>query len=114
MAKSSITGKDISKSKGYRDFSMSLGLHPVTKDAITVTNENCIKQSVKNLVLTKFGEKLFQPLVGSSVYNLLFEPLDTLIMVEIEKRIRETIANHEPRIKVTELEVLGRRNIKSN
>lgn len=86
---------------------MSLGINYSTKDAISLKNENAIKSSVKNLVLTGLGTKLFQPQVGSKVYNLLFEPLDPILVTEIKDEIINTVNNFEPRINVTDVVVTG-------
>ena len=69
--------------------------NPFTKDIYGVSNENAIKQSIKNLVLTVPGEKPFQPLVGSRVNELLFEPLDPFIADSIKDEIINTIKQHE-------------------
>ncbi len=50
-------------------------------DISPVTNEESIKQSIRNIVLTAPGEKLFNPKFGSSVYKMLFEPLDPFMIV---------------------------------
>ena len=40
---------------------MSILKNPFSKDIASVTNEESIKQSIKNIVLTAPGEKLFNP-----------------------------------------------------
>ena len=81
-------------------------INPFTKDIYSVKNENAIKQSIKNLVLTVPGEKPFQPLVGSRVNELLFEPLDPFIADSIKDEIINTIKQNEPRVDLTEVTVL--------
>ena len=39
-------------SRQFRDFSMSMKANPNTEDFSVVKNENAIKQSMKNLVMT--------------------------------------------------------------
>jgi hypothetical protein len=82
-----------------------LPLNPFTKDIYKVTNENSIKQAVKNLVLTVPGEKPFQPLVGSRVNELLFEPLDAFTADAIKEEVINTIKQYEPRVNLTKVEV---------
>ena len=79
MALKDIDGSDFKRSRRSEDVNISLPKNPFTKDIYGVSNENAIKQSIKNLVLTVPGEKPFQPLVGSRVNELLFEPLDPFI-----------------------------------
>ena len=51
-------------------------MNPNTEDFSTLKNENAIKQSVRNLVMTTFGERPFQNDIGSRVRGMLFEPFD--------------------------------------
>ena len=60
-------------SRQFRDFSMSMKANPNTEDFSVVKNENAIKQSMKNLVMTGFGERPFQPEKGSRLRQMLFE-----------------------------------------
>ena len=73
---------------GFKDLAVSFNPNPSTGDFGVVKNENAIKQSVRNLVLTMFGERPFQEQVGSKVKWLLFEQwtflLKTLLKVKLE------------------------------
>jgi phage baseplate assembly protein W len=82
-----------------------LSRNPFTDDISTVKNDNAIKQSVKNLVLTTPGEKPFQPLIGSKINDLLFEPLDAFTSDAIRDEIINTINQYEPRVDLTEVSV---------
>ena len=55
--------------------------------------------------MTSPGEKPFQPLVGSSVNRLLFEPLDAFTADAVAEEIRTTINQYEPRVKLTKVNV---------
>lgn len=55
---------------------------------------------IRNLILTNMGERPFQPLVGSKVYNLLFEPADTVTLSLLKDTIAETIRNNLPFIQL--------------
>ena len=84
----------------FSDFTSDLTPHPVTKDLIRLQNDKSIIQSIKNLVLTNYGERPFQPNIGSNVNRSLFEPADTFLEDEIETSIRRTITANEPRVEV--------------
>ena len=86
---------------------MSIGFarNPLQMTSPAVSNENSIKQAVKNLILTVPGEKPFQPLVGSRVTSLLFEPLDGFTADAIQDEIINTINQYEPRVKLTDVVV---------
>ena len=91
MALKSITGKDQRTSRAFKDIAMAFGKNPFTDDTNVVKNDVSIKQSIKNLVLTTPGEKPFQPLVGSRVNDLLFEPLDPFTADSLQEEIINTI-----------------------
>ena len=78
----------------YSDFLGNLDLHPLSGDIATVTNGESLKQSIKNLILTNYGERPFNPNLGSNVYKMLFQPLDGFAIQDIKNYIRETVAFH--------------------
>ena len=67
---------------------------------------------LRNILLTRRGEKFFDPDFGGSLTEFLFENFDPVVEAEIEQRIRGTLANYEPRVKVLGLEIedLSHRN----
>ena len=105
MALKKIGGSDLKRSRSFKDFSVNFARNPFTDDLSVVHNDNSIKQAVKNIILTSPGEKPFQPLVGSSVNRLLFEPLDAFTADAVAEEIRTTINQYEPRVKLTNVEV---------
>ena len=62
-----------------------------------VTDADAVKQSIKLLVLTSFGERVFHPEIGSSVYSSLFENIDPTTILTIQRSIKDVINNYEPR-----------------
>lgn len=84
---------------------MSFDANPNTEDFATVSNENAIKQSVRNLMMTAFGERPFQQDVGSRVRGLLFEPFDIFSAEDIRDEITNTIERLEPRVEVRAVDV---------
>jgi phage baseplate assembly protein W len=94
----------------FSDFMMDLTPHPITKDVVRLKNEVAIKQSIRNLVLTNYGERLFQPNIGSAVNRSLFEPNDFLLVDDITSSIRRTIEFNEPRVTLLNVEVLSNRD----
>ncbi|MCK5020945.1 MAG: GPW/gp25 family protein, partial [Candidatus Peribacteraceae bacterium] len=60
-------------------------------------DENAIKLSIINLILTQKYERPLQPELSSKVVNMLFEPLNTGIAGIISKTVKEVITNFEPR-----------------
>jgi phage baseplate assembly protein W len=87
----------------FRDLDLNFTIHPIRKDINVHKNEYAIINSVKNLILTNFYERPFQPQIGSSVRSLLFENIDTIIAAQLERAIEETILNYEPRVQISNI-----------
>jgi phage baseplate assembly protein W len=93
-------------SKGFKDISSSFKVNPLSEDIIAIKNETAIARSIRNLVLTQQGERFFNPILGSQINGLLFENIDGLTASDIEDQIKVTIENFEPRVELTEVNVL--------
>lgn len=87
----------------FKDIGIAFKKHPITNDLVTIKNDADIKQAVKNLILTRKGERFFQPELGSSLLDLLFEPMDFGTIGLIEEEIRRVLSVYEPRVEVQEL-----------
>lgn len=90
----------------FSDFMTDLTPHPVTGDVSRVRNEASVRQSIRNLILTNYGERLFQPLIGSSVNRSLFEPNDEVLAEDLRYHVQKTIEDFEPRAQVQIVEVV--------
>ena len=87
----------------FKDLSVTFKKHPVTDDVITVKDKAAITQSIKNLLLTRKGERLFQPQLGSNLQKSLFEPLDYGTAGMIKSQVKEAIKRWEPRVIVEDV-----------
>lgn len=105
MAIKPITSKNLKVSRNFKDLANSFLRNPITKDLTVLKDQQAVKQAMKNLVLTSPGEKLFQPDVGSKVFQLLFEPLDPFTVDTLRDEITDTLRNYEPRIEVISVEI---------
>ena len=92
-------------SRGFQDLAISFKANPSTGDFGVVKNENAIKQSVRNLILTQVGERPFQEEIGSRVNTLLFEPWDPFSVDSLKSEIFNCLSRLEPRIECTNVEV---------
>ena len=81
----------------FSDIPINLDISPVTGNLSRLLNEEAIKQSIRNLILTAPGERLFDSNIGSGIYKLLFEPFDELTSFALQTEITNTIKNYEPR-----------------
>jgi hypothetical protein len=85
----------------FTDLDLNFLAHPVTKDVTVKTDEQAIKASIRNLILTSNYEKPFHPEIGSPIKSLLFEPATPLLPIILKKAISQTITNFEPRVNLT-------------
>ncbi len=97
--------KASTKFQVYSDFLNDLTPHPVVKDIVRYTNEASVNRSIRNLLRTNRGERLYQPDIGSDLQQLLFEPMIESTGDLIRKFVQNTITNYEPRAKVLNVEV---------
>lgn len=91
--------------KVYSDIDLKFLPQPVSKDASISYDAQAIIRSIKNLLLTKPYERLFQPELGSDIDALLFEPISPLTASLLQDEIIRTITNWEPRAQIATVEV---------
>jgi phage baseplate assembly protein W len=89
----------------YSDFTNNLDRNPITNYLSKYANENAVKSSIRNLVLTGNGERFYNSLIGSKISTLLFDPIDDVTALTLKNTIRETIDNYEPRANLLEINV---------
>jgi len=87
----------------YRDIPMSFNAHPVTGNLKLVANAAAIKQSVKNIVLTNFYERPYQPELGGNVLAQLFENMTPITEYNVTQNIRQALENKEPRAVIEDI-----------
>jgi phage baseplate assembly protein W len=94
---------NIDSTNTFKDLDLNFTIHPIRKDINTHKNEYAIINSVKNLVSTNHYDRPFRPEIGSSIRNLLFENIDTIIAAQLERAVQETINNFEPRVQINQV-----------
>lgn len=87
----------------YKDLDLSFNVHPVRKDINKHVDEQAVINSLKNIILTNHYEKPFDPDFGSNIRSMLFENLDSITAITLEREILQTIENFEPRVSVTKV-----------
>jgi len=63
------------------------------------------KSNLKNLLLTKRGERIMQPEFGTGLHSLLFEQLDGNLEQRLEETIVESVNTWLPYITIDEIDV---------
>jgi phage baseplate assembly protein W len=82
----------------YSDLRMDMLLNPVNSDVSRATDEEAIRISLRNILLTNKGERLFNPTFGGSINELLFDNIGLGSKEIIQTNIETVIRNYEPRI----------------
>jgi len=82
---------------------LPLGGSPIFK--LSYTTEEQAISNLKNLLLTRKGERPFQPNFGSEIYSILFEQIDIDTSESLESSIRADIKFWLPYIIVSDLVV---------
>lgn len=88
-----------SRTKIYKDIDLSFAAKP-SGEIYKKQDAAAVKQAVKNLLLTNFAEKPFNPDFGANLRYLLFELADPDTENDIEVRVLSAIERYEPRAKV--------------
>lgn len=89
----------------YSDFLADFSKHPVKKDLVRTVNEEAVKSSIRNLIATNRGDRLFNNTIGSDIKSMLFEHATPGHERVLEELIRTTIENYEPRAKLIDVVV---------
>ncbi len=87
----------------YSDFKKNLELSPLSSDITLHKDEDAVKESIKNLILTDRGERLMQPTLGGNIYAMIFENLTPAVLKLIEENVRTTINLYEPRAELQDV-----------
>jgi phage baseplate assembly protein W len=100
-ARAKVTGL----SKGYSDLNLKFKAHPTLGDIRPVKDLDAIKNSIRNILLTRRGERPFNPAFGSNLKQYLFEPADPITKASMEQEIRYSIGEQEPRVEIKNVDI---------
>lgn len=92
-------------SKIFSDIDFTFARQPGKGDVALSYDNNAVIRSVRNLLLTNFYERPFQPEIGSNINSLLFEPISATTAGAIETEIRNVLENFEPRAQIDDISV---------
>ena len=93
-----------SRAVDYLDIDLTFAKRP-SGDIYKKKDAAAVKQSIKNLLLTDFYEKPFQPFYGANLRAMLFELADDDTEDEVEENIRNAITKYEPRAEILTITV---------
>lgn len=91
----------------FIDLDLDFGRNPNTNDVDRLFDEEAIKRSVRNLVLTNRNERFFKPNISGGIRNLLFEPATPVTATLIQQQIIDVITENEPRVSLVDVTVIA-------
>lgn len=91
----------------YSDIFTNLDAHPNKRDLVRHVNDESVKRSIRNILLTNRGERLFKPLLGSDIRAILFENMSPVTEQNLKTFVETAIQNYEPRAKLRQVLVTG-------
>lgn len=101
------------KVRSFSDINLLFSTNPSTADITKIFDENAVKASIRNLILTKNYERPFHPEKGCQVTSLLFENFTPITKSTMEKTIRDVIEKFEPRARLTNIVVNENQDLNS-
>jgi len=107
MARIDYQTSALKKQEYFSDFLSSFDKSPLSNDIARVTNENSVKHSVRNLILTNIGERLFNPNLGGNVNKMLFEPYSGFTADNLKKDIINTLSQNELRAQEISVNIIA-------
>lgn len=93
------------RTRYYSDLDLGFKKNPNTNDLARKFDAAAVKQSIRNIILTRKGEKPFDPNFGSNVSNFLFEQFDSVTRLALVAAVENSIQNYEPRVELLSVEV---------
>jgi len=82
----------------YIDISPNFIPHPISGDIGVLTNEEAVKQALRNMIWTNFGEKPYKPKYGGNIKGYLFKKINFLDKEVIKQNLLDLIKKYEPRV----------------
>ena len=87
----------------FKDLSVTFKKHPVTDDLVQVKDKAAIVQAIQGILLTRKGERPFQPLFGTDLPSFLFEQITDKLLNDLRDTISEDIKFWLPYIKMKDI-----------
>ena len=93
----------ITARRWYTDIDLNITPHPSSGDLVLKKDNDAVKRSLRNIMLTNNFERPFKPNFGANLRGLLFELADDITKMEIRNQISEALEMLEPRVRIDEI-----------
>ena len=77
----------------------------MSSDIVMLKDEEAVKDSIKNLLLTDPGERPMQPYLGGGLREMLFETITPTTLKIIKDKVKTTIETYESRAELIDVSV---------
>lgn len=89
----------------YKDIDFLLTQNALTNDMNVKLDSNAVSQSIKNIILTGKGEKLFSPQFGGNAYDMLFDSISPLDIENKKILFKSNLAIYEKRATIININI---------
>ena len=69
------------------------------------TDQQAIKSDLMHLILTRKGQRLYNPDFGTDLLRYIFEPEDSLTLSDIKSEITTVVKKYLPKLQISEITV---------
>lgn len=88
------------------DLDINFDRNPLSGDVSLRRDEEAIRRSLRNLVLLGRNEKPFHPEIYTGVADVVFENVDPITLIEMKRRISDTVRRYERRVESATVDVV--------
>lgn len=106
MSRSDFFTLERKKTVIYSDFLTSFERNPTTDNLAINTNENAVKRSVRNIVMTACGERFYDSKKGTKARGQLFDLYDPTVVEVLKLQIGESLMRYEPRASPIQVDIV--------
>jgi phage baseplate assembly protein W len=93
--------------KTFKDIDLSFEMNPITHDIGVKTNENAVRNSVSNLILSPPYSHPMHPEISCQAYNALFGQMTMITEEILRNSVIQVLNKFEPRIQLNSVTVTG-------
>ena len=72
---------------------------------LSTTVSQAIKSDLMHLILTRKGQRLYNPDFGTNILKFIFEPNDDLTFTQIKQEITDVVKRYLPNLQINEISV---------
>jgi phage baseplate assembly protein W len=72
---------------------------------LSTTDSQAIKSDLMHLILTRKGQRLYNPDFGTNILKFIFEPNDDLTFNQIKQEITDVVKRYLPNLQINEISV---------